>query len=91
MTLFSLRQDAESARSYFRSLLDDRRADEWTWFRAVDAMKGHAGRRNEDTSRDDELAADPDVRAAHDEYIRRLHAFYLARDGEGGVLGGRAP
>ena len=24
-----------------------------------------------------------------DEYIRRLHAFYRARDGEGGLLGGR--
>lgn len=61
----------------------------WTWYRARAAIKGEACRRNDDTSRDVEMAADRTIEAAHNEYIRLLHIFYRARDGERGVLGGR--
>ena len=64
-------------------------ADRWTWYRARAAIKDEACQRNDNTSRDAEMAADLMIEAAHDEYIRRLHIFYRARDGERGVLGGR--
>lgn len=63
--------------------------DHWHWSRAVAHMKGENVRRNDDTSRDAELAADPELRATWDAYITALHAFYRARDGERGFLGSR--
>lgn len=64
--------------------------DEYHWLRADAHVKGHIGQRNEDTSRDVEMAAHVPTRNAWDSYIAKLHAFYLLRDGPGGVLGGRA-
>lgn len=65
-------------------------AETWDWFRALDAVNRQSGgRRNDDTSRDAALAGDAALKSKYDEYIRLLHAFYLARDGEGGVLGAR--
>lgn len=90
MKLAAMRQDFEAAHTAFKTLLAERYGvDDFTWYRADAAINGQNCRRNEDTSRDAELAADKDVYAAHEEYLRLLHAFYLARDGEGGVLGGR--
>lgn len=56
---------------------------EWDWYRALQ----QGGRRNTDTSDDDALAASETIRAAHDAFIKALHEFYRARDGERGVLG----
>ena len=61
----------------------------WDWSRACAATRGENVRRNDDQSDDAALAADTDLRAAHDAYIAALHAFYAARDGAGGFLGGR--
>ena len=91
VSLAKLRCDFEFADAEFERILHDRfpGADRWTWYRALAAVKGENCRRNEDTTRDVALAADKDICAAHDEYIRLLHVFYRARDGEHGVLGGR--
>ena len=88
-TLTGLRRGFELARDDFRNLLSSRfpGADEWTWHRACDAVANKGRRRNEDESRDAALAADTGIRAAWDEYIRLLHVFYRARDGERGFLG----
>ena len=66
-------------------------ADIWDWYRAVDAEPSSIRRRIDDASRDAAMAADADIKAAHDEYIRLLHIFYRARDGEHGFLGHLAP
>ncbi|KQO69519.1 hypothetical protein ASF22_02610 [Methylobacterium sp. Leaf87] len=63
--------------------------DEWHYFRACSHVAGDNCRRNDDTSRDAELAAHPIIESAWQDFIAKLHAFYRARDGEGGVLGGR--
>ena len=49
-------------------------ADEWAFYKAE-----QAGER-----------IPLEVLCANDEHTKALHAFYVARDGEGGVLGGRA-
>lgn len=59
----------------------------WHWYRACSAIRGETGRRNDDCTHDAAMAADVEIAAAHDEYIRLLHVFYRARDGEHGVLG----
>ena len=90
MKLAAMRQDFEAAHTAFKTLLAERYGvDERTWYRAFPRKKWDPviGRRNSDTSQDAALAADKDIRAAHDEYVRLFRAFYLARDG--GVLGGR--
>ena len=91
MNLLPLRQAYQDADDAFTRLLADRfpGADRWTWYRALAAVAGENVRRNDDTSRDAALAADLDLMAAHDEYIRLLHVFYRARDGENGFLGAR--
>lgn len=66
-------------------------ADEWTWQRAVAHMAGENVRRNDDTSRDSEIAADVSLREAWDSYIAALHRYYETRHGPNGVLGGLAP
>jgi len=63
--------------------------DEWDWYRALHAVRNEPGRRNEDQSDDIGLAGSVMIRAAWDAYIKALHEFYRARDGEHGVLGGR--
>jgi hypothetical protein len=63
--------------------------DEWHWQRACARIDGHACRRNDDTSQDQAMADNAEIRAAWDAYIKALHAFYLLRDGPNGVLGGR--
>lgn len=89
--LAKLRADFESAHQSFKDLLNARfpSADKYTWYRALAHINGEIGRWNDSTNRDADLAADKDIQAAHDEYIRLLHMFYRARDGERGVLGGR--
>lgn len=87
--LASLRADFESALAEFHALLVSRfpGANKYTWYRALSAAKGENTRRNDDTSRDAALASDVALQSAHDEYVRRLHVFYKARDGAGGFLG----
>ena len=89
MTLSQLRNDFEIANKAFENLLTERfpGANRYTWYRALAAIDGGIGRRNDDTSRDAALAADADLKLAHDEYTRLLHIFYAARDGSQGVLG----
>lgn len=62
---------------------------EWHWYRACSAINGENCRRNDDTSHDKALASSHAIKAAHSVYIEKLHAFYRARDGERGFLGGR--
>jgi hypothetical protein len=64
-------------------------ADRWTWFRALSRINGTIGRHNDDTSRDEALAASAEIKVAYDVYLKAIHAFYRARDGERGFLGGR--
>lgn len=79
----------------FRDLCESAGADQWTWHRAVAAIEGKvpgdriSTRRNEDTSRDAELAGNAEIRDAWNRYIVALHAYYLLRDGPNGALGGR--
>lgn len=90
-TLADLRAAHESAKASLDALVSRKftGATVWNWYRALHAVKGELGRRNDDTSDDLALAADADIKASHDEYIRLLYVFYSARDGAGGVLGGR--
>lgn len=62
---------------------------EYHWYRALTHMRGQIGRRNDDTSHDEALAASKEIEEAHDAFIKALHAFYRARDGERGFLGGK--
>lgn len=89
MKLPTLREEYEAADRAFLALLESRfpGADRYTWYRAVSAIEDGGCRRNDDESRDVALAADADLKLAHDAYIERLHAFYRARDGEHGFLG----
>lgn len=88
--LTQLRAAATTARETMQALVASKfpECTEWHWYRALAAIKGDNCRRNDDTTNDAAMAADLDIRAAHDEYIRLLHVFYRARDGEHGVLGG---
>ena len=89
MTLQALRTAQEAAYADLVALIDRKfpGATIWNWYHALVAVEGTIGRRNDDTSHDVALAADTDIKAAHDEFIRLLHVFYRARDGEHGVLG----
>lgn len=62
---------------------------EWDWYRACSHMEGENVRRNDDTTHDAAMYASATIKAAWDRFMADLHAFYRARDGEGGVLGGR--
>jgi hypothetical protein len=64
-------------------------ADVFHWYRALSHVAGDNVRRNDDTSRDEAMAASEAIRMAHDDYIAKLHIFYRLRDGDRGVLGGR--
>lgn len=90
--LSDLRAEFEAKKTAFDELLARKYpgADQWTWHRAVAAMRPDGiGRRNDDTSRDAELAADTELGVAWKAYITDLHIFYRARDGKGGFLGSR--
>lgn len=89
--LGQLRADAAMLRIVWLDLIDHKfpGCDEWTWFRALSAIKGDNCRRNEDTSQDAALAADQEIEQTYAMYIKALHRFYKARDGERGFLGGR--
>lgn len=80
---------AHAAREVFLAMVPQRfpGATQWDWARACSAMRGENCRRNDDTSRDEALAADPHIRAAHENYITALHRYYKTRDGEHGFLG----
>lgn len=87
--LTDLRRAHQNAYGHLEALIARKYPDAtiWHWYRAVAAVRGQNLRRNDDRSNDVMMAADEEIQAAHDEYIRVLHAFYLARDGAGGVLG----
>lgn len=89
--LEELRQNASESLEVFQTLIYERfpGMDEYHWYRAISATNGENVRRNDDQSSDAAMAADLDIKAAHDEHIRLLHIYYRARDGEHGVLGGR--
>jgi hypothetical protein len=90
-TLTALRDAYEAADAAFELRLRVRfpGLTRWHWYRALAAIRGENCRRNDDQSNDETLAADCVLKAQHNEYIRLLHVFYRARDGEHGVLGGR--
>ena len=92
MTLTEMRDEAHRLNESFLEAVRRVRPDfgAYHWYRALSASRGENVRRNTDTSCDAALASSVEIRAAHDAYIVALHAFYRARDGEGGVLGGRA-
>lgn len=87
--LFDLRRTAEQKRLEFIATVHDLNPDfdVWHWYRARAAMDGHVGRLNDDTSFDQALASSESIQQAHEAYIKATHAFYMARDGEGGFLG----
>lgn len=89
--LNAMRDAAHKARTQFRDLLSTKfpGQQEFHWYRAMAAVKNENCRRNDDITHDAAMAADTEIKAAHAEYIRLLHVFYKARDGEYGVLGGR--
>lgn len=90
-TLGEARAASEKAHAEFTALVASRfpGADKYHWYRALSHINGTIGRWNDDTSRDEAMAADVDIRAVYDDYIKKLHAFYRLRDGDKGVLGGR--
>ena len=87
--LTSLQAEASRLATVFEDTLSKKfpLRTKWDWYRAIDAVSGGIARRNDDTSQDAALAADADILAAHDAYIKALHDFYRARDGERGFLG----
>jgi hypothetical protein len=81
-----LREVASDAERIFETSLREKypRADRFVWFKACELeRKGAADKFDRD------MANDPQIKRAYDAYIDALHTFYRARDGEGGVLGGR--
>ena len=81
-----LREVASNAECIFETLLREKypHADRFVWFRACEALRnGTADRFDRD------MANDPQILRAHDVYIKALHTFYHARDGERGFLGTR--
>lgn len=89
MSLQTLHQSADQAEGAFEAECSKLGTDRWTWYRACAAIDGENIHRNDDTSRDAELAGSDVLRAARDTWMAKLHVFYLARDGEHGFLGGR--
>lgn len=53
-------------------------ADEYEWYRAVDAQDGLDTERNADTSRDAAMAASMALRAAYAEYIQAVGEYHDA-------------
>lgn len=88
ITLATLCATAAAAEAAFETVLRDYypRADRWTFYRAAEALSDGTA----DTW-DWEMASNPAIVAAHAEYVRAIHAFYVARDGAAGVLGRLAP
>ena len=88
--LVAMRAAHQAAHAAFTKTLAERYPgmESAHWYRACAAVKGENIRRNDDTSQDEALASDSVLASLHDEYIRLLHVFYVARDGSGGVLGG---
>jgi hypothetical protein len=89
LDLHALRTTSEEKRQAFEASIAANfpGLNRWHWSRACAAIRGENVRRNDDQSQDAALAADEDIRTAHDAYIAALHAYYRARDGEGGFLG----
>lgn len=86
-TLTALRAAADAAYHLFLASVETVAAGvtEYDWYRAL--PDSGTTRKNDDRRNDAALAGSAAIRAAHDAYIRELHAYYLARDGEGGFLG----
>ncbi len=91
MTLQELKTTQEKAYTDLLALIESKvpGATIWHWYRACSAMRGENTRSNVDTSHDMARASDEQIQDAFDSYITKLHAFYRARDGEHGVLGGK--
>jgi hypothetical protein len=91
-TLACMKERAERLRQEHESLVARKfpGRDHYDWSRAVDnAGPNPIARQNDDTSDDAAMVADSEIKESWDSYIKALHAFYLARDGAGGVLGSR--
>lgn len=88
--LAALRAEAGTRREVFEAEVRaiDPALTQWSWFRALETAKGRACRTNDDMTHDAALVASAKIRTAYDAYIVALHAFYLARDGANGFLGG---
>lgn len=89
--IYALRFEADELLAKFHAALQKAfpGRSEWDWKRAVAAAAGQSARRNDDTTQDEALASDPEIKAAWDAYITALHAYYRARFGDNGVLGGK--
>jgi hypothetical protein len=89
--LSTLQQHQDALRAAFLAQVDREfpGRGEYDWHRACAAVRGEDRRRNSDETDDAALASSETIRAAWDKYIKALHEFYRARDGERGVLGGR--
>lgn len=87
--LANLKATSDNLHAQFQSVISAAfpGADEWHWYRALAHIDGHNSRRNDDTSRDADMAAHEGIKTAHDNYISALHEFYQLRDGPHGVLG----
>jgi len=59
-------------------------ATEWDWHHSIDPVKSNMKRPKADYAK---LKASKAIKDAHKKFIKALHAFYVARDGDGGVLG----
>ena len=77
--LNALLAEADRAQAAFEdTLAPNGYADRWHFYKADDNRTGFEKTPGHDI-----------VIAAHKAWLAKLHAFYLARDGAGGVLGGR--
>ena len=84
LSIETLLQLATAAEQHLETEVRDQypHADKFTWFRACDKARiGTADHFDLD------MAHNQRIRAAHDAYIRAIHAFYAARDGKHGFLG----
>ena len=72
--LATLKAAAGTAEQAFRDAIAGAYADEWAFYHACEGRGAKPTQAHLD---------------AHDAWICALHRFYAARDGAGGVLGGR--
>lgn len=88
-TLAALRIKFETARELVDEIIGAEfpGMDTRCWLLAVSHVAGGNIWRNDDTSHDEALAAHTGIKAAWDEYITALHAYYALRGGPRGFLG----
>jgi hypothetical protein len=80
----ALRAAAQSTEQAFETTLRRHypRADKWVFYRAEESVKAGTA-----DKWDSEMAANPEICAAHDAFTATLHQYYAARYGATGVLG----